>query len=287
MVERFNRTLLDMLTTTVNDHPADWKVYIRKLCFAYNTSIHSSTGYSPFFLMMGRQATIPIDLKFPVNKGQEKEVPAYVHQLWEGLQSAYALVREQCEMEHQRQKAIYDKKAHGRPYEKGDLVWLFSPVVPRGHSRKLHHPWKGPFVVVDKIGITTYKIKPSRNSGKCQIVHFDRLKPCAPNTLEAELPPPTSNRRKLTAGNSLPDVPPASHSDQSAYTYQRADDTLLTDDEDDELPDAMDENQEEIQVPRPQTPVPAELTVDERLYPARQRQHPDHYGPYLEQGGAV
>ena len=282
MVERFNRTLLDMLATTVNDHPADWEVYIRKLCFAYNTSIHSSTGYSPFFLMMGRQASIPIDLMFPVNKEQEKEVPAYVHQLREGLQSAYALVREQCETEHQRQKAIYDKKAHGRPYEKGDLVWLFSPAVPRGHSRKLHHPWKGPFVVVDKIGITTYKIKPSRNSGKCQIIHFDRLKPCAPNTLEAEIPPPTSNRKKLTARNSLPDVPPASHSDQSAYTYQRADDALFTDDEDDELPDAMNENQEEVQGPRPQNPVPAELTADERRYPARQRRPPDRYGPYLE-----
>ena len=94
--------------------------------------------------------------------------------------------------------------------------------------------------------------------------------------------PPTSNRKKLTARNSLPDVPPASHSDKSAYTYQRADDALFTDDEDDELPDAMNENQEEVQGPRPQNPVPAELTADERRYPARQRRPPDRYGPYLE-----
>ena len=44
MVERFNRTLLDMLATAVGDNPADWENYIHKLCFAYNTSVHSSTG---------------------------------------------------------------------------------------------------------------------------------------------------------------------------------------------------------------------------------------------------
>ena len=31
----------------------------------------------------------------------------------------------------------------------GDLVWLHSPVVPRGSSRKLHHPWTGPYKIVN------------------------------------------------------------------------------------------------------------------------------------------
>ena len=59
LIERFNHTLLDMLATTCKDHPFDWEDHIWKVCMAYNTSTQSTTGYTPFFLMFGRQAPTP------------------------------------------------------------------------------------------------------------------------------------------------------------------------------------------------------------------------------------
>ena len=59
LVERFNRTLLSMLSTAVADHPWDWEDHLRPLCYAYNSSVQASTGYTPFFLMFGRQARLP------------------------------------------------------------------------------------------------------------------------------------------------------------------------------------------------------------------------------------
>ena len=50
MVERFNRTLLDMLSTAVGNHQADWQQHIRKLCLAYNSSVHSSTRFTSVLL---------------------------------------------------------------------------------------------------------------------------------------------------------------------------------------------------------------------------------------------
>lgn len=48
-------------TVTVKDHEGSWEGAV---CMAYNTSIQQTTGYSPFFLMYGRQAQIPVDLMF-------------------------------------------------------------------------------------------------------------------------------------------------------------------------------------------------------------------------------
>jgi len=55
MVKRFDRTLLNMLAICAKDHPFDWEHRIQPVCMAYNTSVHSSTGYSTFCLMFGCQ----------------------------------------------------------------------------------------------------------------------------------------------------------------------------------------------------------------------------------------
>ena len=108
MVERFNRTLLDMLSTAVDNHQADWQQHIRKLCLAYNSSVHSSTGFTPFFLMFGRQAKLPIDLMYGTNQMEPNTTSEYARCLKDALQEAYALVRERCQTEHKRQKELYD-----------------------------------------------------------------------------------------------------------------------------------------------------------------------------------
>ena len=69
LIERFNRTLLQMLATCAETHPFEWEDYINKVCMAYNTSIQASSGYSPFFLMFGRTAHLPIDVIYDKGGG--------------------------------------------------------------------------------------------------------------------------------------------------------------------------------------------------------------------------
>ena len=52
--ERFNKTLVDMLSMYTEKHQKDWDVYLPYVLHAYRTSIHSSTHETLYFLMYGR-----------------------------------------------------------------------------------------------------------------------------------------------------------------------------------------------------------------------------------------
>ena len=70
LVERFNRTLLNMLSTIVKNE-LNWEQCIQNVCLAYNSSVHSATGFT---LMFGRQVKLPVDLMYgtgPVTLSRE------------------------------------------------------------------------------------------------------------------------------------------------------------------------------------------------------------------------
>ena len=62
MIERFNRTCLMMLSMFVNDRRDNWHELLPFIMHAYRTSVHESTGYSPFRLMMGEECSLPQDV---------------------------------------------------------------------------------------------------------------------------------------------------------------------------------------------------------------------------------
>lgn len=64
--ERYNRTLCSMLSSYVNDLHNDWDTKLPFMLFAYRTALHETTKKTPFFLVYGREARLPIELDFPI-----------------------------------------------------------------------------------------------------------------------------------------------------------------------------------------------------------------------------
>ena len=62
--ERFNRTILAALRHYIGDHPKDWDQFTDALTFAYNCQVHTSTGFTPFELVLARnQTNLAVDAK--------------------------------------------------------------------------------------------------------------------------------------------------------------------------------------------------------------------------------
>lgn len=64
MVERQNRTLKDHLVKYISQYSREWDKYIPQVELAYNSSVHSSTGFTPCFLARGREPLLPVDVFF-------------------------------------------------------------------------------------------------------------------------------------------------------------------------------------------------------------------------------
>ena len=62
LIEHYS--LCYLLVWIIKD-PFHWEEdHLQKVCMAYNTSIQSSTNFTPFFLMFSREARLPIDIQF-------------------------------------------------------------------------------------------------------------------------------------------------------------------------------------------------------------------------------
>uniref|UniRef100_A0A7M5WLR4 Uncharacterized protein n=1 Tax=Clytia hemisphaerica TaxID=252671 RepID=A0A7M5WLR4_9CNID len=64
IVERLNGTLVKGISHFVASRQNDWDQYLPSVLFAYRTSVNESRKESPYYLMFGREATLPSDLQF-------------------------------------------------------------------------------------------------------------------------------------------------------------------------------------------------------------------------------
>ena len=81
MVERFNRTLLNILSISVQENETDCDLHLPAVMLAYRTSVHATTGETPFLLMFGREVSLPIDIMYgtPTNMHKHYATPWKQH----------------------------------------------------------------------------------------------------------------------------------------------------------------------------------------------------------------
>ena len=179
LVENFNKTLRSMLAKYARQFGDNWDEHLQHVLFVYCTKPHESTGESPYYLLCGRDAYLPLDaaLSKPHNPYQI-DLDDYRIELVAGLSEAWQLAQSEIKKAQKHQKKQHDKKAKDETFNVGDRVMIFMPHETTGKRRKLALPYHGPYRVMD-VHLNGLTVKPVDRPGDNLIrVNVDRVTRC-------------------------------------------------------------------------------------------------------------
>lgn len=169
LVERSNRELKTYLRQFVGEKPRIWDQLIPYFTFEYNTTLNSSTNFTPFELLYGRQARIPTSIYNKNNS--ETNYFDYCNEMKSIFQSLHSKAKENLIISKEKRKRIYDTKSNEWKPMWGDLVLV--QANPTGVGQKLQNIWRGPYTVLD---IPSEQTAIIQNGRKIEKIHVNRLK---------------------------------------------------------------------------------------------------------------
>lgn len=142
--ERLNGTLVRILRTYVDENHSDWDLKLKWALYIYNTTVHESTGYSPYQILHG------LDPRSPLNTSNRIRLSSR-----DMDKMRYKIRREASESNkasQSRQKSSYDQKRKSCDLEIGQLVLIKIQVAPTDKVKKFYEKWSGPCMIIDFIG---------------------------------------------------------------------------------------------------------------------------------------
>jgi tRNA nucleotidyltransferase/poly(A) polymerase len=179
-----NQTLEIALRAFVFPSMDNWSDLLNDFSFAYNTMEHTSTGFTPSYLLLGFEPLRPSDLLTSTGKALARpsvEDPKAVNfnEMMKAIRSQAqdALKLAQVHMEDQ-----YNKNHSYLDLQEGDLVMLNPHSLnllrnQKGKGRKLQMKYDGPFEVLEKLSDVTYRIKIPASYKIHPVINIAHLEP--------------------------------------------------------------------------------------------------------------
>ncbi|KAA3487092.1 RNA-directed DNA polymerase (Reverse transcriptase) [Gossypium australe] len=131
----------------------DWHEKLPFALYAYRTSVRTSTGATPFSLVYGMEAVLPIEVEIPslrvlseVKLDEAKWIQARYDQL-NLIEEKRLRAIHHDQMYQRRMMQAYDKKVRPREFHEGDLVLKKILPIQKDYRGKWMLNWEGPYVV--------------------------------------------------------------------------------------------------------------------------------------------
>ncbi|MCO5604628.1 hypothetical protein L7F22_058798 [Adiantum nelumboides] len=151
LVEKVNGMICRIINKQANNRPKDWDRHLNAALWAYRTSFKTTLGYTPYQLMFGKEAILPIEVQLAT-------IEHYAAQA-----------------EHRKQK--FDEGLKDKELKKRMLILRYDNRFDTRKDKKFMNRWEGPFLVYKKYTNGSYRLQDI--SGKLHKTRVNgwRLKP--------------------------------------------------------------------------------------------------------------
>ena len=179
-VERYHRTLTTMLKAVGKGDQHSWQQNLPTCLFQMRTMKSRATGYTPYRMVFGREASMPLQMLYGVPKPENynyRNHSEYLTAMTERMAAVHEYARKNLRAAVERQRKLYYQKRER--FHVGDQVWLFTPTRPLRVPSKLYSRyWTGPWSVEKCINEVVYKLRPCSTwfTKRSQVVSIDRMK---------------------------------------------------------------------------------------------------------------
>lgn len=167
-VERFHRNLANYMKAFVKSDTTHWDIYLDYATFAYNISVNSTTGYSPFELVYGHAIELPISITNNKNIGYNYE--NYANEIRNKMRHCHELARENILKRKEANKEQYDRTHHSDiTLKRNDLVL----ILKNKKNFKFDDPYEGPYRVEKMLSPVSVLVRKKKKSIR---VHLNQIK---------------------------------------------------------------------------------------------------------------
>ncbi|MCG7876478.1 MAG: DDE-type integrase/transposase/recombinase [Candidatus Thiodiazotropha taylori] len=151
-VERFHRTLHDILAKRLQDAQDVWDLHLNQVLAAVRFNVSEATEYTPYYLLYGRDVVLPLD---NILKPRLKYQGEDMHQIaLQEQHKAFMLVHGRLRKQQRKQAKYGNKNRKDVIYNVGD------PVFYKKHVRtKIEGRWRPYYRVIEQKSPVTYVLK--------------------------------------------------------------------------------------------------------------------------------
>ncbi|MCO5588627.1 hypothetical protein L7F22_042584 [Adiantum nelumboides] len=150
LVEKTNGVLCKIITKHVRDRPQDWDKHLTAALWAYRTSFKVSTQFTPYHLVYGQEALLPIEVELGSLRVLAREATSSKEKLEQRI-----LDLQRLELDREAASDYYitqankkreqlNNKFKEKKLEEGMLVMRYDSWLDLSHSKKFLQRWEGP-----------------------------------------------------------------------------------------------------------------------------------------------